>query len=252
MAMRYTILIAVGFISFISGCATNHIRGAPVSTAYWASDDLPLDGQYQVLGGDTLHSLARRFDIPVKDIIRYNSLKTPYTLIPGQELYLTPKHSRSLTQAYTGVERSKGVPATSATAPVRTTTASELDAIEDEKLTWTSPTMNQISRRFSKEHPALDYAGDAGDPVKAVGDGEVIYSGSDLKGYGNMLIIKHNNNFLTTYAHNRILAVQEGDKVTQGQTIAQMGQSGSDYVHLHFEMRYKGEAVDPSKFMQGG
>ena len=252
MAMQYTILAVIGILSLVSGCSTNSNRGAPVSTAYWASDDLPFDGQYQVLGGDTLSGLSRRFDIPMKDIIRYNSLKSPYTLVPGQNLYLTPKHSRSLTKAYTGVQASKGVTGThAAAAPLRNTTASQLDVVEDEQLTWISPTVNQISRRFSKDYPAVDYDGDAGDPVKAVGAGEVIYSGSDLKGYGNMLIIKHNNNFLSTYAHNRVLAVQEGDKVAQGQTIAQMGQSGSDHVHLHFEMRYQGEAVDPLKFMQG-
>jgi lipoprotein NlpD len=99
------------------------------------------------------------------------------------------------------------------------------------------------------KNKGLDVAGKAGDPVLAAADGKVVYAGSGLRGYGNLVIIKHNNTFLSAYAHNQALLVREDQAVKRGQTIAQMGNSDADQVKLHFEIRRLGKPVDPVKFL---
>jgi lipoprotein NlpD len=99
------------------------------------------------------------------------------------------------------------------------------------------------------KNKGLDFAGKAGDPVLAAGDGKVVYAGSGLRGYGNLVILKHNNTYLTAYAHNQTLLVKEDQNVIKGQRIAEMGSSDSDRVKLHFEIRKQGKPVDPAKLL---
>jgi lipoprotein NlpD len=108
-----------------------------------------------------------------------------------------------------------------------------------------------ISRYDGNRNKGIDIAGNAGDPIIAAADGRVVYVGSELRGYGNMVIIQHSNNFLTAYAHNRAVLVREKQFVNQGQKIAEMGDSGADRVKLHFEVRKQGNAVDPEPYLQG-
>jgi lipoprotein NlpD len=95
----------------------------------------------------------------------------------------------------------------------------------------------------------LDFAGKAGDPVMAAADGKVVYAGSGLRGYGNLVILKHNNTYLTAYAHNQTLLVKEDQAVQKGQRIAEMGSTDADRVKLHFEIRKQGKPVDPTKYL---
>jgi lipoprotein NlpD len=99
------------------------------------------------------------------------------------------------------------------------------------------------------KNKGIDIAGKAGDPVLAAADGRVVYAGSGLRGYGNLIIIKHNNTYLTAYAHNRSLLVKEDQAVRQGQRIAEMGSTDSDQVKLHFEIRRQGKPVDPVRYL---
>jgi lipoprotein NlpD len=99
------------------------------------------------------------------------------------------------------------------------------------------------------KNKGLDIAGNAGDPVLAAADGRVVYAGSGLRGYGNLIILKHNNTYLTAYAHNQSLLVKEDQTVKQGQKIAEMGNSDADQVKLHFEIRRQGKPVDPAKYL---
>ncbi len=108
-----------------------------------------------------------------------------------------------------------------------------------------------VARFNGQGNKGIDIAGSAGDPVRASADGRVVYAGSDMRGYGNMIIVKHNETFLTAYAHNRKLLVKETDVVQQGQQIAEMGSSGTDKVKLHFEIRKQGTAVDPEPYLSG-
>lgn len=118
-----------------------------------------------------------------------------------------------------------------------------------EKPAWIWPAQGSILRKSpasaANQHKGIDILGIEGAPVFAAADGEVVYSGSSLKGYGNLIIIKHQKNFITAYAHNRKNIVKEGDKVVLGQRIAEMGRSGTDKVKLHFEVRQDGKPIDP-------
>lgn len=118
-------------------------------------------------------------------------------------------------------------------------------AKEKQKFIW--PIKGQVLRKFSasSQKKGIEIAGIEGAPIVAAADGEVVYSGNSLKGYGNLIIIRHQKNILTAYAHNRKNMVKEGDKVVIGQRIAEMGRSGTDKVKLHFEVRQDGKPIDP-------
>ncbi len=128
--------------------------------------------------------------------------------------------------------------------------ASESVAAGPDDVPWIWPSSGALIGQFSESgSKGLDIAGKAGDPVVAAGDGKVVYSGTGLRGYGKLLIIKHNATFLSAYAHNQTLLVKEGQSVTKGQKIAEMGNTDSDQVKLHFEIRRQGKPVDPLKYL---
>jgi lipoprotein NlpD len=122
---------------------------------------------------------------------------------------------------------------------------------DSEGLAFIWPHNGAIMAGFDEtKNKGLDVSGKAGDPVLAAADGKVVYAGSGLRGYGNMVIIKHNNTFLTAYAHNQSILVKEDQSVKKGQKIAEMGSSDSDRVKLHFEIRERGRPVDPMKYLR--
>jgi len=128
--------------------------------------------------------------------------------------------------------------------------AKESAPADPDDVPWIWPSSGKLIGQFSESgSKGIDIAGRAGDPVIAAGDGKVVYSGSGLRGYGKLLIVKHNATFLSAYAHNRALLVKEGQAVSKGQTIAEMGDSDSDHVKLHFEIRRQGKPVDPLKYL---
>ncbi|MDB5795251.1 MAG: LysM peptidoglycan-binding protein [Noviherbaspirillum sp.] len=120
---------------------------------------------------------------------------------------------------------------------------------DDENLTWVWPADGKIVSHFSDGKKGIDIAGKIGQPVLAAGSGKVLYAGSGIRGYGNLVIVKHTNNLLSAYAHNKTIFVKEDQTVNKGQKIAEMGNSDSDMVKLHFEIRQQGKPVDPSKFL---
>lgn len=139
--------------------------------------------------------------------------------------------------------------ATPAPAPVIVPGAT-VTATDDEKLSWMWPSDGRIVATFDEgKNKGIDIAGRAGQHVMAAGAGKVMYAGSGIRGYGNLVIVKHSNSLLSAYAHNRSIVVKEGQNVTKGQVIAEMGDSDADSVKLHFEIRQQGKPVDPSKFL---
>ncbi|HSC80352.1 MAG TPA: peptidoglycan DD-metalloendopeptidase family protein [Chitinolyticbacter sp.] len=115
---------------------------------------------------------------------------------------------------------------------------------------WLLPTAGKVTKSFSAETKGIDIGGKIGQPIVASGSGKIVYAGAGLRGYGKMIIIKHNNEYLTAYAHNSKLIVKEGDVVKRGEKIAEMGDSDTDEVKLHFEIRRFGKPVDPAKYLQ--
>lgn len=123
-------------------------------------------------------------------------------------------------------------------------------ATDDEKLSWMWPSDGKIVATFDEgKNKGIDIAGKAGQQVMAAGAGKVMYAGSGIRGYGNLVIVKHSNSLLSAYAHNRSIIVKEGQSVNKGQVIAEMGDSDADSVKLHFEIRQQGKPVDPSRFL---
>src|SRR5450830_1349136 len=130
--------------------------------------------------------------------------------------------------------------------PAATTAA---PAVDDDAVSWMWPAEGKVVGTFDGGKKGVDIAGKSGQPVLAAGAGKVMYAGSGIRGYGNLVIVKHTNNLLSAYAHNKTILVKEGQAVTKGQKIAEMGNSDSDSVKLHFEIRQQGKPVDPSKYL---
>ncbi|WP_036215283.1 peptidoglycan DD-metalloendopeptidase family protein [Massilia alkalitolerans] len=142
-------------------------------------------------------------------------------------------------------------PAPAAPAPA-IAAGSTVTANDDDKLSWMWPADGRIVATFDEgRNKGIDIAGRPGQQVVAAGAGKVMYAGSGIRGYGNLVIVKHNNSLLSAYAHNRKIVVKEGDNVAKGQMIAEMGDSDADSVKLHFEIRQQGKPVDPARFLPG-
>lgn len=120
---------------------------------------------------------------------------------------------------------------------------------EDASVSWVWPAEGKIVSTFDEGKKGIDIAGKSGQPVLAAGAGKVMYAGSGIRGYGNLVIVKHTNNLLSAYAHNKTILVKEGQTVAKGEKIAEMGNTDADSVKLHFEIRQQGKPVDPAKFL---
>jgi murein DD-endopeptidase MepM/ murein hydrolase activator NlpD len=191
-------------------------------------------GFYRVERGDTVSKIARSNRQSVSNIVRWNNLPNPDAIEVGQVLRIAPPNGSSA-----GAQRT--TPRSDATDSA--STAAPASAIS---LVW--PTEGQVVRNFDgRDSKGIDIVNSAGTPIVAAAPGTVVYAGNGLRGYGNLLIIKHDSEYLTAYAHNQALLVKEGETVTQGQKIAEMGSSDSNRVMLHFELRYQGRSVDPAR-----
>ncbi|WP_372015451.1 peptidoglycan DD-metalloendopeptidase family protein [Pseudoxanthomonas sp. 10H] len=196
--------------------------------------------------GETLYSIARRNGVAVEDIARWNGLKPPYTIYPGQRLALGQGGSRG-----------------SATAPTRTVTAPKPQAPAatpapasrapaSSGFSWRWPAQGVLLNTYvagNNTRQGIDIGGSSGQSVSAAADGVVVYSGAGLVGYGELIIIKHNEQWLSAYGHNRKRLVNEGQNVKAGEQIAEMGRTGAAREMLHFEIRYNGKPVDPLLYL---
>lgn len=216
---------------------------------------------YRVRPGDTLYSISRSQGIAVGDLIAWNSLPSPYTISPGQSLKLYRSDekteiapSASPDSRYS--DEKKPETAGQDTAAAKTEAPAQ-PAVNKKKtrqvdgLNWQWPVEGKITQTFSPSDPArrgIKIAGKTGTQITAAGDGEVVYSGDGLVGYGQLIIIKHNQRFLSAYGHNQKRLVKEGDKVKRGAVIATMGQFKGNSL-LHFEIRRSGKPVDPGNYL---
>jgi murein DD-endopeptidase MepM/ murein hydrolase activator NlpD len=211
-------------------------------------------GYYRVERGDTLSQIARAHRQSVQSIARWNNLSNPNAIEKGQVLRVAPpggtaratrnepSTAANATQGNAGGNRASGDPARAALRPPPSAPANGI------KLIW--PAAGTTVRGFNGTNSkGVDIANSAGTPVIAAASGTVVYAGDGLRGYGNLLILKHNADFLTAYAHNQRLLVKEGQSVAQGQQIAEMGNTDNDRVALHFELRYRGQSIDPSRYL---
>ncbi len=207
-------------------------------------------GYYRVERGDTLYKIARSNRASVQSIVRWNNLSNPDSIEVGQVLRVAPPPGTAT--ASTGAARSgssAGASAgSSASASSSRSAAADTPSTPAQSISLIWPASGNVIRGFDGNNSkGIDIANAAGTPVFAAAGGTVVYASNGLRGYGNLLIIKHNADYLTAYAHNRALLVKEGETVQQGQKIAEMGDSDNDRVMLHFELRYAGRSIDPAR-----
>ncbi|WP_233801176.1 peptidoglycan DD-metalloendopeptidase family protein [Paraburkholderia sp. HP33-1] len=245
----------------------------------------PPPGYYRVKPGDTLYRIALENGQNYRDISAWNNLSNPNQIEVDQLLRVVPPGANTAAMtpgvatapigsagavqsaplnsnapAVVGAamaplygSATNGAPANGAvaTSPANPSAASaDTGSAATGNVAFAWPVRGPLLNTFNDStNKGVNIGGSAGDPVKASADGRVVYAGNGLRGYGNLIIIKHDATYLTAYAHNRALMVKEGDAVTKGQKIAEMGNSDSDRVMLHFEVRRQGKPVDPLKYL---
>jgi lipoprotein NlpD len=227
-------------------------------------------GYYTVKPGDTLIRIGLENGQNWRDVARWNGIENPNLIEVGQVLRVVAPSVDPNAVAARGVTPTKveprpldakppvaaasapaaGTPGTSASASAPAATAAAPAKDPDDDLGWLWPAGGPVASGFEEgRSKGVSITGKAGDPVLAAADGRVVYAGSGLRGYGNLVIVKHNNTYLTAYAHNQTLLVKEDQVVRRGQRIAEMGSSDADRVQLHFEIRKQGKPVDPQRLL---
>lgn len=247
LPMRLVVASVVLCASLIGGCSTgwgpsDERGGAEVVGPAIAGS------AYTVKAGDTLRSIASRAGLDYHQIADWNGIKEPYLIYVGQRLRLAPRDAGRGGTAAPSAPKPAGEPARAPTDAAPTRSAKAGDAAERRSsLHWRWPTAGKVSQTFAASDPnrkGVKIRGTAGQPVVAAEAGEVVYSGSGLVGYGPLIIIKHDNNYLSAYGHNRKILAQQGQHVAGGAKIAEMGLAGGQPL-LHFEIRRDGEPIDP-------
>jgi lipoprotein NlpD len=240
--------------------------------------------------GDTLYSIAFNYGFDYHELADLNGIKDPSVISIGQEIRLFPGRQNSATSAAAPEPKAAELPikeqpklvkypyseaamaqiekvqegpkprpaevakTTKAVAATPVVTTADADDSEEAELDWSMPAEGKLIASFSESanRKGIDIAGKLGQAVVASAPGKVVYSGSGLRGYGKLVIIKHNKTYLSAYAHNDQVLVKEGQSVTRGQKIAAMGKTDADQVKLHFEVRRFGKPVDPAKYLPLG
>ncbi|MBB1202845.1 LysM peptidoglycan-binding domain-containing protein [Enterobacteriaceae bacterium 89] len=201
---------------------------------------------YTVKRGDTLYAISRKTGTSIKDLARLNGISPPYTIEVGQRLKVNGTSG-------SGSKKSTGKSSNTRTAKVTPSAAVPQSSWPPVgQRCWRWPTSGKVVLPYSTAdggNKGIDIAGSRGQPVYASGSGKVVYVGNQLRGYGNLIMIKHSEDYITAYAHNDKMMVNNGQSVKIGQQIATMGNSDADSVKLHFQIRYRATAIDPLRYL---
>ncbi|MFJ7143335.1 MAG: peptidoglycan DD-metalloendopeptidase family protein [Pseudomonas protegens] len=266
------LMIGLVLSSLLVGCSST--KSSSVGVVERSNNAAPqrptvTTGQYVVRRGDTLFSIAFRYGWDYKALAARNNIAEPYTIHPGQTIRFDGRTGAAPTTVVTSTQSGASSsskttvirrPAGAVVAPTTGTSTATASKPTPAPVTpagpaptgWGWPSNGVLIGKFSSNgslNKGIDIAGDLGQPVLAASDGTVVYAGSGLRGYGELVIIKHNETYVSAYGHNRKLLVREGQQVKVGQTIAEMGSTGTDRVKLHFEIRRQGKPVDPLQFL---
>ncbi|MDO5288045.1 MAG: peptidoglycan DD-metalloendopeptidase family protein [Pseudomonadota bacterium] len=276
--------ISLLLAALLAGCSTSSPNHAPVEdrtagvprvdpATLPGAENAGKPGFYTVRPGDTIMRIANEVGRPWRDIVRWNQLDNPNVIEVGQVLRVVPPAGSAVSPpapapapVATASVAEPAAPASAPRPPVATQTTPGVAAApsptppatsgstppsagaDDVAFIW--PASGPLVAGFDEaKNKGLGIGGKAGDPVLAAADGRVVYAGAGLRGYGNLIILKHNNTFLTAYAHNQTLLVKEDQTVKKGQKIAEMGNTDADRVKLHFEIRRSGKPVDPARYL---
>ncbi|WP_274584832.1 peptidoglycan DD-metalloendopeptidase family protein [Neisseria leonii] len=215
---------------------------AAASSGGYVPSYAPVDinaATHTVVRGDTVYNISKRYNITQDNLRAWNNL-ADNNIGVGQVLRVKPA-------GYTAPSAPASVPQP---VPAPASTPIGSGAVRTVAgITWTRPTAGSIISNFSTATKGVDIAGNAGQTVVAAADGKVVYAGSGLRGYGNLVIVQHNSTYLTAYGHNQSLLVKEGQNVKRGQAIARMGSSDTDRNKLRFEVRQDGKPVNPASYI---
>ncbi|MDD2928920.1 MAG: peptidoglycan DD-metalloendopeptidase family protein [Sideroxydans sp.] len=287
MISRYTTsaLLVLLAAALLSACAGPAASGKRAPVVEYGAGPVPTVAEkatetstiYVVQAGDTLYSIAFQNGLDYMEVAKQNGLKDPTAIQVGQKLRLmipaevvvsevsTPVVTRvprvgeiknqpkvgRLLYSEQALAKAEHIQDDESSVPVATAASASASPVVEEGVEWGMPTRGKVIAEYSKSsnRKGVDIAGSQGQPILASASGKVVYSGSGLRGYGKLVIIKHNSTFLSAYAHNNRLLVKEGQSVRKGQKIAEMGNSDTDQVKLHFEIRKMGKPVDPAKYL---
>lgn len=273
---RLALATVLASLLVTAGCSTRRVaQPAPVvdrsgvattgAVALPGAENAGKPGYFTVRPGDTLYRIALESGQSPRDVQTWNNLSNPNLIEVGQVLRVVPPvvataavpastpaaSGVTTTPVAPGAVASRPLDGTAATtpAPAAATSSTPAPASADD-ITFLWPAQGPVIATFDEaKNKGISIGGRIGDPVVAAADGRVVYAGAGLRGYGNLIILKHNNTYLTAYAHNQALLVREDQAVRQGQKIAEMGSSDADRVKLHFEVRRQGKPVDPLGFL---
>ena len=276
----FPLLLSLG----LAACSTTQ-HNAPVSERTIGSSTSASARQtedrtyYTVKKGDTLYRIALDFGQSYGELVTWNNLANPNDIKVGQVLRVAQPDmpaARSGGAQVGAVSTSSGVETRALSAPAPVAGSNKTDPRGDKRpysdatmagmqkdgekpeaatngdedtVAWMWPADGKVVSNFDDSKKGIDIAGKSGQPVLAAGAGKVMYAGSGIRGYGNLVIVKHTSTLLSAYAHNKTISVKEGQTVSKGQKIAEMGDSDADAVKLHFEIRQQGKPVDPAKFL---
>lgn len=257
------------FALLLAGCASSSRDSAQV-VEHQAVPRVT-NGHHLVSRGESISAIAMRYGWEWRELAARNGIVAPYLIHPGQKIHFGPAPARQtgtsqpvrqLPLSAAAASRTSSVtPPAVATTPIKP--AEENVQVKPETTAlktapsrspsgWSWPADGPLVGRFSSNgslNKGIDIGGQLGQPVLAASDGSVVYAGGGLRGYGELIIIKHSDVYVSAYGHNRRLLVREGEQVKAGQTIAEMGSTGTDRVKLHFEIRRQGKPVDPLQYL---
>jgi lipoprotein NlpD len=254
-------LALIGASVLLSACTTPRTKPATVvdrsqveSVSSAAVVPTP-PGYYRVKRGDTVLRIALDQGQSYRDIVRWNNLTDPNLIEVDQLLLVRPPAGKMTVKPLTSAAATPAPQKNTDQRMAEPAAEPKIEAVKPDapppgiRLSW--PAKGKVVEDFiDGKNKGIDIAGKLGDPIQAASDGRVVYAGNSLRGYGNLVIVKHDNTYLTAYAHNRNLLVKEGDAVRKGQKIAEMGDTDANSVRLHFELRVNGKPVDPLPFLQ--
>ncbi|MBU2869263.1 peptidoglycan DD-metalloendopeptidase family protein [Colwellia sp. E2M01] len=277
--LKNTVLCCI-LASALFSCSSRDTP-APVSTLYGSSftsgrslDEIT-SNQYAVKKGDTLFSIAWRANSDVRNIARINKLSSPYRIYPGQNLFLVESKSKKITK----VSKAKAYNKKSNKSSIKTNKNSSKNTLASTKKQaygknvskneivqkslpksdfskkikqWQWPVNGKVIEFFSDRaqgNKGINIAGSRGTEIRSAANGKVVYAGTALRGYGKLIIIKHNDDYLSAYAHNDRILVKEQQLINAGDVIANMGDTDANKVMLHFEIRFRGKSVNPIKYL---
>jgi lipoprotein NlpD len=237
------------------GCSTPRTKPAGITDRSGGSVEPTPAGFYRVKKGDTLARIALDNGQAPRDVAQWNAAANPSfnpNVIEVGDLILikAPAGSKPVKVVEKKPVTDKADSPASSQAQVSAPEPAKTEVVAEPGIRLSWPAKGKVTGEFSETNKGIDIAGKVGEPVLAASDGKVVYAGNSLRGYGNLVIVKHDNTYLTAYAHNSKLLVKESDVVRKGQKIAEMGDADATAAKLHFELRVNGKPVNPTPYLQ--